>query len=312
MDKLKAMTTFVAIVDHGSMSAAAEQLSRSPAAVVRSLAELEKQLGVRLLNRSTRRLALTDEGRDYLQHCRQILADIDAAEFQLDSRRANPAGKLAITAPIMFGRLHIAPVLTQWLQQHPSMSAELTLLDRTVDLIEEGFDLALRIGWLADSSLVAKPVGAVKWVLCASPTLLESLQLKYGAIKQPDQLSQLPTLGFAAAGNQWQFNEHGRDLSVPVNPLFTCNQIDTLLQACRDGLGIIRVLSYQAQRDFERGTLVPLFPDFGPAPLPVQFVMPHNRLVSPRVRSFLRSATEPLQQRLTTVETTLSACSISL
>ncbi|TCK08659.1 LysR family transcriptional regulator [Marinobacterium mangrovicola] len=312
MDKLKAMTTFVAIVDHGSMSAAAEQLSRSPAAVVRSLAELEKQLGVRLLNRSTRRLALTDEGRDYLQHCRQILADIDAAEFQLDSRRANPAGKLAITAPIMFGRLHIAPVLTQWLQQHPSMSAELTLLDRTVDLIEEGFDLALRIGRLADSSLVAKPVGAVKWVLCASPTLLESLQLKYGPIEQPDQLSQLPTLGFAAAGNQWQFNEHGRDLSVPVNPVFTCNQIDTLLQACRDGLGIIRVLSYQAQRDFERGTLVPLFPDLGPAPLPVQFVMPHNRLVSPRVRSFLNSATEPLQQRLTTVEATLSACSISL
>lgn len=145
MDKLKAMSTFVAIVDQGSLSAAADKLDRSPAAVVRTLASLEQHLGVRLLNRSTRRIALTDEGREYLDHCRRILADIQTAEFQLDSRRADPAGKLTITAPVTFGRLHIAPLLNQWLKQNPAMSAELILLDRIVDVIEEGFDLALRV-----------------------------------------------------------------------------------------------------------------------------------------------------------------------
>ncbi len=306
MDKLKAMATFVAIVDHGSMSAAADQLARSPAAVVRSLAELEKQLGVRLLNRSTRRLALTDEGRDYLQHCRRILADVDAAEFQLDSRRANPAGKLKITAPMMFGRLHIAPLLNQWLQQHEGMSAELTLLDRTVDLIEEGFDLGLRIGQLADSSLVAKPLGHVRWVLCASPELLKLLEQQNQSFTHPLDLQELPTLAFTASGNHWQFRHEGSDCTVKIKPVFASNQIDTLLQACRDGLGFTRVLSYQAQQDFEQGTLVPVLTKSSPAPVPVQFVMPHNRLVSPRVRSFLNSTTEPLRQRLLEIEQTLS------
>ncbi|WP_028292460.1 LysR substrate-binding domain-containing protein [Oceanobacter kriegii] len=312
MDKLKAMATFVAIVDQGSMSAAADQLARSPAAVVRSLAELEKQLGVRLLNRSTRRLALTDEGRDYLQHCRRILADVDAAEFQLDTRRANPAGKLSITAPMMFGRMHIAPLLNQWLQQHEGMSAELTLLDRTVDLIEEGFDLGLRIGQLADSSLVAKPLGHVRWVLCTSPDLLKRLtqtqqqEQQNQSLIHPLDLQELPTLAFTASGNHWPFRHEGSDCTVKIKPVFASNQIDTLLQACRDGLGITRVLSYQAQQDFEQGTLVPVFANSSPAPVPVQFVMPHNRLVSPRVRSFLNSTTEPLQQRLQDIEQTLS------
>src|SRR5690554_245379 len=138
MDKLKAMNTFVAIVDKGSLSAAADELNRSPAAIVRTLAALEEHLGVRLLNRNTRRIGLTDEGRDYLQHCRHILSAIQAVEDQLDSRRAEPAGKLSITAPVMFGRLHVVPLLNQWLKQNPSMSAELTLLDRVVDVIEEG------------------------------------------------------------------------------------------------------------------------------------------------------------------------------
>ena len=130
MDKLKAMSTFVAIVDQGSLSAAGDKLDRSPAAIVRTLAGLERHLGVRLLNRSTRRLALTDEGRDYLQHCRQILADIHGAEARLDSRRTEPAGTLSITAPVMFGHLHLTPLLNQWLKQHPQMRADLTLLDR--------------------------------------------------------------------------------------------------------------------------------------------------------------------------------------
>ena len=294
MDKLKAMSTFVAIVDQGSLSAAADKLGRSPAAVVRTLASLEQHLGVRLLNRSTRRIALTDEGREYLDHCRRILADIQTAEFQLDSRRADPAGKLTITAPVTFGRLHIAPLLNQWLKQNPAMSAELILLDRSVDVIEEGFDLALRIGQLADSSLVARQVGSTPYVLCASPGLIE----QRGLPSHPEQLSDWPTVGFTPAGEVWQFQVEGELWEQRIHPVVSANQIDTELAAARDGLGICRVLGYQAQEDFERGTLVPVLAEYNAPALPVQFVFPHSRLLSPRVRQFLDAVVGPLQERL--------------
>ncbi|RUO31862.1 LysR family transcriptional regulator [Aliidiomarina sedimenti] len=297
MDKLKAMTTFVAIVDEGSLSAAADKLNRSPAAVVRTLAALEQNLGVRLLNRSTRRIALTDEGHEYLQHCRRILTDIQTMEFQLESRRAEPAGKLSITAPVTFGRLHIAPLLNQWLKQNPAMRAELILLDRVVDVIEEGFDLALRIGHLADSSLVARQIGSTPYILCASPAFIE----QHGAPSHPQQLSDWPTICFAPSGEVWQFQVDGALWEQPVTPIISANQIDTELAAARDGLGICRVLGYQAQEDLDRGALVPVLTKYNPVPLPVQFVFPHSRLLSSRVRQFLDSVVEPLQKRLNTL-----------
>ncbi|MGB3609116.1 MAG: LysR family transcriptional regulator [Cellvibrio sp.] len=294
MDKLKAMDTFVTIVDTGSLSAAADELDRSPAAIVRTLANLEQHLGVRLLNRSTRRIALTDEGHEYLQHCRRILMDIQAMEFQFENRRADPAGKLSITAPVMFGRLYIAPLLNQWLKQNPSMSAELTLLDQVVDMIEDGFDLALRIGHLQDSSLAVRPLGHTSHVLCASPALIDHR----GEPSHPEQLADWPTIAFAAASDLWQFQSEGRLWEQRITPIITANQIDTGLAAARDGLGICRVLGYQAQDDFTRGTLVPVLTKFSAPPIPVQFVFPHNRLLSPRVRGFLDSAVKPLQKSL--------------
>lgn len=294
MDKFKAMSTFVAIVDQGSLSAAADSLNRSPAAIVRTLATLEQHLGARLLNRSTRRIALTDEGREYLQHCRRILSDIEAAELQLDSRRSEPAGKLSITAPVMFGRLYIAPLLNQWLKQNPAMSAELTLLDRIVDVIGEGFDLALRIGHLADSSLVARQVGSTPYLLCASPEFIE----RRGEPTHPEQLPDWPTVCFAPAGEVWQFQVEGELWEQRIAPVVSANQVDTGLAAARDGLGICRVLGYQAQQDIERGTLVPLLTEYNAPPLPIQFVFPHSRLLSSRVRQFLDAVVEPLQESL--------------
>lgn len=295
MDKLKAMNAFVTIVDKGSLSAAADELNRSPAAIVRTLANLEQHLGVRLLNRSTRRIALTDEGHEYQQHCRHILSEIQAVEFQFDSRRAEPAGRLSITAPVMFGRLHIAPLLNQWLKQNPSMSAELTLLDRVVDVIEEGFDLALRIGHLADSSLVARPIGSTPHVLCASPALIAQ---GGGEPNHPEQLADWPTVGFSPSGEVWQFQVNGKLWEQRVHPVVSANQIDTGLAAARDGLGICRVLGYQAQQDIERGTLVPILTEYSAPAVPVQFVFPHSRLLSPRVRQFLDAVVGPLQERL--------------
>ena len=294
MDKLKAMSTFVAIVDQGSLSAAGDKLDRSPAAIVRTLASLEQHLGVRLLNRSTRRLVLTDEGRDYLQHCRQILADIHAAEAQLDSHRSEPAGILSLTAPVMLGQLHLTPLLNQWLKQHTRMRAELTLLDRVVDLLEEGFDLALRIGHLADSTLIARPLGHTGYVICASPELIA----KRGQPRHPEDLPHWPTVCFAPGGNTWHFQVDGKSRAQRIDPVIRANQIDTQLAAARDGLGLCRVLSYQAQQDFERGTLVPVLTDYNPPPMPVQFVFPHSRLLSPRVRHFMEAVEGPLRERL--------------
>ena len=297
MDKLKAMGAFVTIVDQGSLSAAANKLDRSPAAIVRTLASLEQHLGVRLLNRSTRRIALTDEGREYLQHCRRILQDVLDAEFQLDSRRSDPAGKLSITAPVMFGRLYLAPLLNQWLQKNPSMNAELILIDRIVDVIEEGFDLALRIGHLDDSSLVARSIGSTPYLICASPELIK----KKGVLNHPAQLSDWPAVCFSPLGDSWQFQVEGNHWQQSVKPVVSTNQIDAVLTAAREGLGVCRVMGYQAQRDIERGTLVPILTEYSVAAMPVQFVFPHSRLLSPRVRNFLDTVEGPLRDRLNTV-----------
>lgn len=294
MDKLNAMSAFVAIVENGSLSAAANVLNKSPAAIVRTLASLEQHLGVRLLNRSTRHIALTDEGGEYLQHCRHILSEVLAVERRFDNQRVDPAGNISITAPVLFGRMYIAPLLNQWLKQNPAMNAELTLLDRVVDVIEEGFDLALRIGHLADTSLVARPVGCTPFVVCASPALLK----QRGELTHPEQLAEWPTACFSPAGDLWQFQVAGKVWQQPVKAVIRVNQADVAIAAARDGLGICRVLGYQVQQDIKKGTLVPVLTQFSVAEIPVQFVFPHSRLLSPRVRHFLDSVTTPLRESI--------------
>lgn len=294
MDKLRAMATFVAIVDRGSLSAAAEHLDRSPAAVVRGLAELEKQLSVRLLNRSTRRIALTDEGREYLIHCRRILADVEAVEFQLDARKENLSGKLSITAPMMFGRLHIAPLVNRWLAEHPGMSVELTLVDRVVDVIEEGFDLALRIGHLEDSSLIAKTLGATGQRVCASPSLINRL----GVPKTPMELAEWPAVVFTTARGSWSFQEDGNVFAQKLMPVLVTNQIDVMLEAAINGLGVTQAMSYQSKSAIASGDLVPMLDEYALPPLPVHFVYPHSRLMSPRVRQFIDWAEPRIRQLL--------------
>lgn len=283
MNKLKAMNTFVTIVDKGSLSSAAEKLNRSPAAVVRALAELEKHLGVRLLNRSTRRIALTEEGREYVKHCRQILTDVQTAELALGSQNINPVGKLSITAPVTFGRLHMAPLLARWLKQFPKMEVELTLLDRVTDLIEEGFDLALRIGHLEDSSLITKHLGTTQTITCASPALIQRL----GLPEKPSDLEAWPAIMFSQNGERWKFEYRGKTFSQKMHPIFTTNDVDTALSLSINGLGVASVMHYQAKYALESGDLVPLLTDYALPPIPVQFVYPHSRLVSTRVRRFL-------------------------
>lgn len=297
MDKLRAMATFVAIADRGSLTAAAEALGSSLPAVVRLLATLEKALGVRLLNRTTRRAALTEEGRDFLERCRRVLAEVEDAEAAISARQQHPSGKLAITAPVLFGRLHVAPLVTDFLTQYTRVKAELLLLDRIVDLIDEGLDLAVRIGELADSSLVAINCGQTRRVVCASPQYLRQA----GIPETPADLRQHRCIGFTglSRGGEWEFRERGRPLRVPVDGPLVANQGDTVIDACRRGLGCGIFLHYQVRDALAAGELQLLLEAYEPAPLPVSVVYPHSRLLPSRVRVFLDWFVPQLRLRLT-------------
>lgn len=296
MDKFKAMTTFVRIVEAGSLTGAAERLGSSLTAVVRSLAALEQQLGMRLLNRTTRRIALTDEGREYVERCRRLLSELEETENALTDRRLTPSGRLAITAPVMFGRLHVAPVVTDFLAAYPEMRAELRLLDRVIDLLEEGVDLAIRIAPLPDSSLVAIPLGATGRVVCASPDYLT----RHGRPQHPRDLADHRVIRFTALndGNDWNFTHGGEMQRVAVADVFAANQVDVALDACRKGLGCGRFLGYQVRELEAAGQLVRVLPDWEPPEIEVSLVYPHNRLLSPRIRAFIDWAVPRLRERL--------------
>lgn len=282
MDKLRAMATFVRIVDRGSLTAAANDLGVSLPSVVRTLAALESALGVRLLNRTTRRLSMTDEGREYAARCRRVLAEVDEAEAALSARRAKPRGRLHLTAPVLFGRMHVAPLVTAFALRHPGLQVDVTLLDRPVDLVEEGIDLALRIGVLRDSSLVAVPLGETRRVVCASPAYLR----RHGTPRTIADLAKHRCVTFSgiAAHGEWTF---AADTRAAVGSALTTNQVDVAIDACVAGLGPTQLLSYQVQRLLDDGRLRRLLVDHEPAPAPIHVVYPSARLLSTNVRAFL-------------------------
>lgn len=283
MDRLKAIATFVRIIDTGSLSAAAEVSGQSAASVVRTLAALEKHLGVRLLNRNTRRLALTDEGAEYLSWSRRILAEFDEIEHNFDARQHSPGGLLRITAPVEFGRRYVAPLVNEFLASHPAMRIELSLLDHMVDLLEDRLDLAIRIGQLPDSSMVAIPLGKTRLVVCASPGYLQET----GMVAHPSALRDHSCIVFAPQGKHWHFQDQGASITETVSARLVANQVQTASLACVQGLGIARLLHYQVANELRAGQLTRLLQEFEPSSLPIQMVYPHSRLLSPRVRQFI-------------------------
>ncbi|MDJ0654582.1 MAG: LysR family transcriptional regulator [Xanthomonadales bacterium] len=292
MDRLAAMQVFVEIVDRGSLTAAADALDRSLPAVVRTLAALESHLDVVLLRRTTRRMSLTPEGTEYLSRCRQILADVVEAERAVGTGEGEPRGLLKITAPVLFGQMHVTPLVNAFLQRYPQVSTELVLLDRNVDLVEEGVDLGIRIGPLDDSSLVAVGVGRMRQVVCGSPGLLT----RTGEPRNPSELTRLPCirqLNLPRAGI-WRFRDGRRESAVSINGPMACNQIAAARQACVDGIGFGRFLAYQVADQVSDRKLQVVLEDYEPPPVPVSLVYPGGRLVSAR----LRAAVDWLKQRL--------------
>ncbi len=286
MDRLDELSIFVAIVDAGSLVSAARRLRRSPPAVTRALAALEDRTGLRLVERTTRRLAPTEAGTALAESARSLLADYDEALAR--TSRSPVRGVLRVTAPVQFGRRHVAPIVSVFLNEYPDVQVELSLSDRNLDLIEEGLDLAVRIGALADSSLVARQVGSVRRVVVASPSYLK----QRGVPRTPQELTNHDTIfGMArSSAREWRFGPSARGTVVRLTPRLLVDDIDTQLQSAQAGRGIARVLSYQVREQLAGGSLARLLQDFEPEPLPVQLVTSSRSHMAPKLRAFIDCA----------------------
>jgi DNA-binding transcriptional LysR family regulator len=278
------MRTFAAIADAGSLTAAARALDGSLPAVVRGLAALEAELGVRLFQRTTRRISLTDTGRRYLERCRHVLSLVDEAEAELRAEQTEPQGKLTVTAPVQFGQLHVAAGLTSYLQRYPKVSAELLLLDRVVNLVEEGIDVAVRIGALEDSSLIAKDAGNMRRLTVASPAYLR----RRGTPKHPNELAGHDCVRQLREGSSvWTFQAGGKPFSVHVRGKFGVNHVGAATDACEAGLGIGSFFAYQIAGRLTSGALRVVLAEFELPPRPIHIVYPEARLVPARTRLFI-------------------------
>lgn len=303
MDKLRHLHCFVAIAERGSLTAAAAALGVSLPTVVRQLATLEAHLGTRLFERTTRRVRLTAEGQAYLVRCRDALALLAEADQGLQDRDSAVRGLLRVTAPVLFGEMHVAGLLARLALQHPELHTELLLVDRYVNLVDEGIDVAVRIGTLADSSLVALPLGEVRTRVVAAPAWLQ----RHGTPAEPAALRGCECLDYSGEpAGEWRFQQEGRRLRVPVQGRLRFNHAGAALRACEAGAGIGRFLSYQVHEALAAGRLRVLLPAFELPPEPVQLVLPQTRLLPARTRAFIdtaRAALVPLLQDLERVRT---------
>lgn len=293
MDKLRAMQAFIHIAEQGSLTAAAQVMESSLPAMVRTLAGFEAQLGVRLFNRTTRRISLTEEGRRHLESCRQVLATLADAEAALTAEAAEPAGHLTITAPMLFGQMHVAPSVTRFVQQHEKMRCSMVLLDRVVNLLEEGIDVGIRIGEPEDSSLVAQNVGHIRRLVVASPAWVR----RHGVPKHPKDLLKANCVRLTDHSPTWgPFIDQGKPLRLAVSGNLEFNQIAPAVAACAAGAGFGSFLSYQVEPFLKTRQLRTVLEDFEPPPRPINIVYPHARLLPMRTRVFIEWMKKELRE----------------
>ncbi len=293
MDRLQAMASFVAVVDSGGFASAARKLNLSPPVVTRAVAELEERLGLRLLTRTTRVVRVTDAGARFADDCRRILGDIEEAETAATGTNAAPRGTLTLTAPVLFGHLYVTPILVDYLQRFPEVDAQCLFMDRIVNVVEEGIDVAVRIGELPDSSLQATRVGRVRRVLVASPTYLKAR----GVPQRPEALAE-HCIVFASGVTpmpEWRFNDGGKPLLQRLHARMRTTSNDSAIAAAVAGLGITRLLSYQVVAHLKTGALQIVLEEFEPAPVPVHVVHHEGRRATQKVRSFIDLAVETLR-----------------
>jgi DNA-binding transcriptional LysR family regulator len=290
MDRIDAMQAFVAVADLEGFAPAARKLKLSPSAMTRLIAALEERLGVRLLQRTTRSVTLTDAGRHYLERARRILADVEEAERAAEGEGTQPSGKLVVSAPLGFGRLHVSPVMSAYLKRYPEVSGELRLEDRMISLVEDGIDLAVRIGHLADSSLVARHFGEMRRITVASPAYLKAR----GEPKTLEAIAAHDTIQFGSTAGvaDWRFLNAGKEVRIAYEPRFSSNSSDAAIQYAAEGGGLTRVMAYQAAAALKAGKIKIVLEKFELPPVPIHIVYPTSRLLSAKVRTFIDLVTE--------------------
>jgi DNA-binding transcriptional LysR family regulator len=300
MDRLDRLRVFITVAEERGFAPAARRLGFSPPAVTRAIGALEQQVGAQLLQRTTRSVRLTDVGQRFFEDCRRILAELADAQAEAGGAVTSPQGQLGVTAPALFGRMHVAPVLLDFLDRHPGVTARAFFVDRIVNLHDEGFDVAVRIAHLPDSGLTAVRVGAVRRVVVASPDYLAA----HGEPRTPADLPAHAAIGFtqnAGPGEPWSFYPPGRkqrsarELSLPKLPLVT-NASEVAISAALRGRGLTRALSYQVAADVEAGRLRIVLADHEPEPIPVQVVHVAGRKAPAKVRAFVDFAVDRLRR----------------
>ncbi|WNG50686.1 LysR family transcriptional regulator [Archangium minus] len=295
MDRFDAMRVFITAVDEGSLAGAGRRLGRSPAAVTRAIAFLEDHVGVQLLHRTTRSIRLSDAGQRYAAACRRVLAELEEAELLASDDRSAPRGTLTITAPVVSGRRILRPILDAFLDTQPAVKARLLLFDKTVSLIDEGIDVALRIAHLPDSSLTAIRVGEVRRIVCAAPSYLAGRP----PVVEPGDLATHQCVAMAQFGQDtWSFppaKGSAAPRSIPISPRLVMNSVDAIVASVVEGHGVARVFSYQVADEVRKGQLTLLLEDAEPPPLPVHLITPEGRLSIARVRAFVDFAVPRLK-----------------
>ncbi len=285
MDRLEAMSLFVSVVDGGSLSAASRNLSMPLASVSRKISELEGHLKIKLLNRTTRRIELTDSGRVYFSACQKILEELSEVERVVTGEYIIPKGHLTLTAPVVFGRLHVLPIVTDFLKAYPEIDVRLILSDRVVDMMDEHIDIALRIGKLSDSALVARGVGFIREVVCGSPAYFKT----HGKPKRPDDLKTHDCVTFDSLGeaSQWMFRKGKKNQMVSVHSRLTVSTSEAAMDASVAGIGVTRVLSYQVKSHLASGKLVLALQEYEADSLPVSLIYSRERSLPLKMRAFI-------------------------
>jgi DNA-binding transcriptional LysR family regulator len=293
MDRLHQMAVFVAVAEESGFAAAARRLRMSPPAVTRAVAFLEQRLGVRLLMRTTRLVRTTDAGARYLEDARRILLEADEADEAAAGVNATPRGHLAVTAPVLFGRIYVMPVITAYQRTFAETTVSALFIDRVVNMVEEGLDVGIRIGPLPDSTLRAIRVGQVHRVVCASPAYLK----RHGSPKTPADLARhaIVAATSASAATEWAFASGKEKIAVRLRPRILVNTNDGALEAATSGFGLTRLISYQVANELAAGTLKTVLRDFEQTPLPVHVIHREGRYGSAKVRSFVDLAVEELR-----------------
>ena len=303
MDRLESMSAFVAVAKARGFSAAAGELAIPLATINRRVVDLERNMGVRLLHRSTRQVVLTDIGQQFFVTCERILDELREAEEAATGEFRAPKGTLTITAPMGFGRLHLQPVALDFLAVYPDINLKLLLVDRVVHLVEDNIDLALRISELPDSSLIARPLGFVQMVVSASPAYLE----RHGIPQVPSELMHHACIAWSSVEplNSWWFREGGNDRTFPVNTRLSTTSADSAISAAHAGLGLVQTTSYQAEPGLRDGRLALVLRSFECAPTPVSLIYARQRLLPLKVRAFIDFAVPRLADRLRSIAATL-------